>query len=273
MRYVLAHDDIQIALSGVSSPDELEQNLQSVKRATAEQNEKRITRVNKSVSRLENFCTGCNYCAGCPVGIPISAVMQCRNYLIFGARDDNYSFASKEVQENIYVCGKLEQEYSILFETTENPCVQCGECERKCTQRLKIIGAVSDTYRRADYSGFSRQARIVRLNELIVNSPNTVVGLYPGGIMTHSILRFYRENIGEPLFKVVLFDSNPAVWGTGEGQHLIYPPGDIPTIKPSIVIVTSYKFKNEIYDAIKRYESDGIRIVKLSDDNELPWLL
>jgi predicted aldo/keto reductase-like oxidoreductase len=273
LRYVLAHKDIQIALTGVSSFGELNQNIQSVTSKTSESDVNRIKRVNAHVKTLEHFCTGCRYCFGCPAGIPTAEIMQCRNYIIFGSRDKNYAFASETVQENIFALGKLEQEHSILFETAENPCLQCGECERKCTQRLKITDAVADTYERAEYSGFSRQARMKRLNQLIDNSPDNTVGFYPGGIMTHAILRFYRENIGEPKFKVALFDSNPALWGTSEGLHEIYSPDNIAEMKPSIVIVTSYKFKNEIYDAIKHYEAKGIRVEKLSRDNELPWLL
>ena len=39
------------------------------------------------------------------------------------------------------------------------------------------------------------------------------------------------------------------------------------------MIITSYKFKDEIYEAIRQYEDEGIRIVKLYEDHELPWLL
>lgn len=273
LRYVLAHKDIQIALSGISSPDELAKNLQAVSKKTDESDINRIARVNARVSNLENFCTGCNYCSGCPAKIPISAIMQCRNYLAFGARDNNYAFASETVQENIFVLGKLEQEYSILFETADNPCVQCGECERRCTQRLKIMDAVADTYKRARYSNFSRQGRIKQLNDIIVNSPNNTIGIYPSGITSLVIKRFYEENIGALMCKLTLFDTNPAVWGNFDNGLAIYSPGDIPEINPSKVIITSYKFKNEIYDAIKHYEAEGIRIVKLYEDNELPWLL
>lgn len=273
LRYVLAHEAIQIALCGVSSVAELKQNLLSVTAASPELPEKRIQRVNKHIRNLENICTGCNYCAGCPAGIPISAIMQCRNYLTFGARDKNYAFASKTVQENVFVLGKLEQEHSILFETTDNPCIRCGVCEKKCTQRLSVMDAVADTYQRAKYSEFSRQIRILRLNEIIDNYCEKTVGIYPSGITYHAIKHFYEKNIGTLKCRLVLFDSNPAVWGTEDDGVTIYSPNDILKIRPSVIIIISYKFKNEIYESIMHYEKDGIKIVKLYGDNELPWLL
>lgn len=273
LRYVLSHKDIQIVLSGVSSKEELKENLGVVMSVPAEPPEERIARVNAHIQQLENFCTGCGYCAGCPKGIPISAIMQCRNYLAFGSKDPNYAFASETVQENIFALGKLEQEYSVLFETAENPCVRCGKCERVCTQRLDIMAAVSDTYSRARYSNFSRQARIARLNESIDNSEEHIVGMYPSGITSLAVRRFYEENIGKLNCRLVLFDSNPASWGQEEDGIRIYAPEDIQKLKPSVIIITSYKFKKEIYEAIKRYEADGIRIVLLCEDNELPWLL
>lgn len=271
LRYVLAHRGIQIALSGVSSEEELRENLAAA--ASPELPEQRIARVNAHIKQLDNFCTGCRYCDSCPKGIPIPAIMQCRNYLAFGSRDPNYAFAAETVQENIFALGKLEQEYSVLFDKAENPCIRCGKCERACTQHLRIMDAVADTYRRADNSAFSRQARIRRLRELIDNTAENTVGMYPSGITCLAVRRFYEENIGSLNCRLVLFDSNPAVWGQEDDGIRIYSPEDIPKIKPSVVIITSYKFKNEIYEAIRQYEAEGIRIVKLCQDHELPWLL
>lgn len=273
LRYVLAHKDIQIALSGVSSREELQKNILTATDVSPEPPVDRILRVNTHITQIENFCSGCGYCNGCPKGIPISAIMQCRNYLTFGSRDPNYAFANKTVQENIFALGKLEQEYSVLFETEENPCIRCGKCEQACTQHLHIMDAVADTYHRARDSAFSRQARIRRLKEIIDNSSENTVGMYPSGITCLAVRRFYEENIGPLNCRLVLFDSNPAAWGQEDDGLRICPPKEIPKIKPSTIIITSYKFKNEIYESIRQYEADGIKIVKLCQDNELPWLL
>lgn len=97
--------------------------------------------------------------------------------------------------------------------------------------------------------------------------------MYPSGITCLAVRRFYEENIGPLNCRLVLFDSNPAAWGQEDDGLRICPPKEIPKIKPSTIIITSYKFKNEIYESIRQYEADGIQIVKLCQDNELPWLL
>lgn len=273
LRYVLAHKGIQIVLSGVSTQEELRENLASISNPSPEPPDRRILRVDAHLMQIKDFCTGCNYCNGCPQKIPISAIMQCRNYLTFGSRDPNYTFAAETVQENIFALGKLEQEHSVLFETTENPCIRCGMCERVCTQHLNIMDAIADTYRRAKGSSFSIEARVQLLHQIIDNKRENIVGMYPSGITCLTVRQFYEKHIGPLHCRLVLFDSNPAVWGKEDVGIPIYAPEEIPNIKPSVVIITSYKFKNEIYEAIKQYEADGVRIVKLYTDNELPWLL
>lgn len=273
LRYVLAHKGIQIVLSGVSTQEELRENLASISNPSPEPPDRRILRVDAQLMQIKDFCTGCNYCNGCPQKIPISAIMQCRNYLTFGSRDPNYTFAAETVQENIFALGKLEQEHSVLFETTENPCIRCGMCERVCTQHLNIMDAIADTYRRAKGSSFSIEARVQLLHQIIDNKRENIVGMYPSGITCLTVRQFYEKHIGPLHCRLVLFDSNPAVWGKEDVGIPIYAPEEIPNIKPSVVIITSYKFKNEIYEAIKQYEADGVRIVKLYTDNELPWLL
>ena len=273
LRYVLAHKPIQIALSGISSHEELQRNLEAVSMEVEEKDEERLNRVNVSISGLENFCVGCNYCSGCLVDIPVMAIMRCRNNLQFKPADQNYAFLPEYVQQNIYVCGKIEQDFSVLFEDTVNPCIKCGKCEHNCTQHLNIIDAVADTYKRAEYSNWSRQDRINKLKEIIDNTPDNTIGIYPSGITSSTIRRFYEDNIEQFKCKIVSFDSNPSVWGSDDNGIMVYSPDDILDVHPDVIIITSYKFKNEIYENIKKYESYGIKIVKLSDDNELPWLL
>jgi hypothetical protein len=199
--------------------------------------------------------------------------MQCRNSLALRPADRSYDFTTEDVRQNIFAVGKLEQDFSVLFDTTENPCSRCGKCERKCTQKLEIIKGVADTYARAKRSNFSRRARIEKLNRYIDNSSENTIAFYPSGITSLVVGRFYRENIGGLRCKIVCFDSNPAVWGKTDNDVPTYSPDDIRKVNPSTIIITSYKFRDEIYDALTRRETGDIRIVKLCEDNELPWLL
>lgn len=272
MRFVQARSEIQVMLSGVTSQSELDFNLKTLQDSTYEERTKRISYVSKKIQQLENFCTGCNYCAGCPENIPISSIMQSRNTLLFNQKDNRYTNKTIETQENIQIMGKLERDYSILFESTQNPCIRCGRCEKVCTQHLNIMDAVLNTYQRAAHSSFSLNARKMRLDILLNRPKYKKVGFYPGGMCTQWMLRFYRQFFKQPDFDMVIFDSNPAVWGTMDGGIPVYSPKEILKIKPECIIVTSFNYRDEIYSAIKKYKSNGISIECLYNDNDVPWL-
>ena len=73
------------------------------------------------------YCTGCGYCQPCPKGINIPKIFQAYTYLnVYGLKD---------LAKNTWN-GYLNDE--------KNPgakpdaCVNCGYCERKCPQHLKV---------------------------------------------------------------------------------------------------------------------------------------
>ena len=272
LRFIQARPEIQVILSGVSTSAELEANLQAVQQRTAETDEARILRVTQQIKKLEHFCTGCNYCSGCPQGIPISDIMQSRNNMLFQADNTTYQAKSPETLKNIHLLSKLEGDFSVLFETPENPCIQCGKCEKACTQRLPVMEAIADTYQRAKDAGFSVKARKDRLDELLNGHGYQKVGFYPSGAYTQWVVSFYRRFFGEPPFEMELFDSNPSVWGTADGGVPVYGPDDILKEKPDCIIITSYKYKEEIYKSIRHYEGHGIRVMKFHKDQDVPWL-
>ena len=66
---------------------------------------------------LNNLCTGCAYCKGCPKEIEIPKFMDAYNQQILTGKET----AAKER----------------LNKAAE--CIACGKCERACTQHLPII--------------------------------------------------------------------------------------------------------------------------------------
>ena len=272
LRFLRAVPEIQLILSGASSQEELRRNLESVSVPSQETGAQRLARVSSGVRELKNFCTGCGYCAGCPVGIPISSVMTARNSLLFREENMQYADKSRRTQENISILGRLSRDHSVVFEASDNPCVKCGKCERACTQRLPIIEAVADTYNRAGESGFSWKAIRERLDKLLHTGDLKRVGLYPGGVGTQRVLEYYRRFFGTPSFELLIFDSNPAVWGTSDGGIPVHSPDEIPVLKPDCILITNYKFRDEIYRRVRRYESSGIRIEALYRDTDVPWM-
>ncbi len=127
MRFVWAHESISTVLSGVRTIDELEANVKSAENAgpLSEDDRQRMFALVKEMEGLgEDFCTQCGYCQPCEHGVAIPEVLSQLDY--FRA----YGLAS-------LARGSIRK----LEEAGKGPslCVQCGECEPKCTQKLKIM--------------------------------------------------------------------------------------------------------------------------------------
>ena len=150
-----SHPAVKVVVAGPSSVKELEEDVEAFTKDDAETGEERRKRVSISLSALGDFCTGCCYCEPCPKGIPIPLLMQSRNALLFEP-PEGYRCTDTEVLKNIQVFKRLNFELSYLPETEDNPCVRCGECERRCTQRLPVMDCVSDMYERMRRSRYSK---------------------------------------------------------------------------------------------------------------------
>ncbi|GHU44060.1 hypothetical protein FACS1894111_10710 [Clostridia bacterium] len=271
MRFVKAHSAIQILLSGLSSQTELEENVTALSSLGNETNEERKRRVYGSFKSLDGFCTGCRYCDGCPANIPIYEFMQAHNGILFGA-SPAYKRTEKELLKSIQMFRKLYLDFQILPKTAENPCIDCGMCEKKCTQKLSIRRTIGEMYADMERRCFTADTRKLRLSELLAGKGFSKVGFYPGAGYTAEILRLYRHYFGEPEFEVLYFDSNPKLWRTKNGGILVHSPDDILKIKPDAILVSNYIYSAEIYDSLKRYEKEGIQILKLHRSADVPWV-
>ena len=271
LRYLAAHSPVKVILSGISSMLELEENLAAFTCENLEPDEHRVNRVNNALLNLDNFCTGCNYCDGCPSGIPISSLMQSYNVLNFPPVE-MYNRTTPNLLQNIQLFRKMTQDFSILFEDTQNPCCDCGLCEKKCTQKLKIIDAVADIYNRARASAFSLAARKKCLDELIHRHGYRKVGFYPAGGYTSTVLQNYVDFFGAPNFQIVLFDSNPVMRGRFLGRVPVYGPGDIVDVEPDCIIVSNYNYNDEIFESLTPFINEKLDIKSLHSNDDVPWV-
>jgi ferredoxin len=273
LRFVKSHPAVKITLSGVNSITEFDENIRSITEDSAEPDIQRYARVLKLVGELPGFCTGCNYCNGCPVNIPISEIMGKRNKLLFEAKEA-YNRTEPELVKNIrmFYAHISAGASDWLPENTVNPCIQCGQCEEKCTQKLKIINAIEDTYLRAEKVGYSLNARKERLRALLIGKNYKTVGIYPNGGFADTIVKFYNQFFGKPDFEWMQFNSDPKMWGKMSGDLPIYSPNDIHKLHPDIIIIGTYKYDFDIYASLEHYTDEGIEIVKLHRDTDIPWV-
>lgn len=139
LRFVLSNPNVSCALSGMGSSAMVRENtaIASTAKALTEEEKQQIIRVlEENKVRADLFCTGCNYCMPCPAEVNIPLNFEIMNYYrVYDLLD-----YAKEQYGQI---GKLPW----LQGKQASACVQCGECEAKCPQHLKIREQLEQTMR------------------------------------------------------------------------------------------------------------------------------
>ena len=139
LRFVLANTNINVALSGISTMEQLEENAKVADNTAGLTDEElgRIDSMMKENARLAGlYCTGCKYCMPCPAGLDIADIFTIMNYhRVYGITE----FAKKSYAE----IGKSPwKKYKNAAE-----CTDCGACETKCPQNLPIREQLKETHR------------------------------------------------------------------------------------------------------------------------------
>ena len=128
IRFCLSLDGVVSVLSGMSTPEQLQDNIATVKNfiPLSEVEKTCITKFTKELLEKPTIgCTSCRYCTGgCPMNINIPDIINAFNtVLTYGDHD----------QPHFY--------YDGLISTggKANSCTGCGSCEGVCPQHLDII--------------------------------------------------------------------------------------------------------------------------------------
>ncbi|MDR3147740.1 MAG: aldo/keto reductase [Treponema sp.] len=131
-RHVLNYPEVSTILSGVSTLEQLQDNIRIFSKPDAtvgsltDEEKKLIVRVREQYLALKSIpCTGCEYCLPCPQGVNIPQV--------FGKYNEGLMFGTFEPARRSYMFqtrGKQDASF----------CVACGTCEKKCPQHIGIIG-------------------------------------------------------------------------------------------------------------------------------------
>ena len=130
LRFVLGNPNVSCALSGMQSCEMVDQNA-AVASLEQPMTTEQWKQVGESLENLKKFselyCTGCGYCQPCPKGIQIPRIFQAYTYHnVYGLHE----LAGKTFRS--YVNNEKEPG------ATSKDCVNCGYCEKKCPQHLKV---------------------------------------------------------------------------------------------------------------------------------------
>ena len=132
MRFASQLDGVFVALSGMSSPEQMADNIKTYEKLeplSADEMKiiKKAVEILNSVPRID--CTSCRYCINeCPSKIPITFIMQLYNdYLVHKSAinlDRPYGLSTRGG-------GKA------------STCTACKACEEICPQKIKIVDIIS----------------------------------------------------------------------------------------------------------------------------------
>ncbi|MBP3869769.1 MAG: aldo/keto reductase [Faecalicoccus sp.] len=127
LRFVASKDNILAVLSGMSSIEQMKDNLSFMKdfKPLDAHEEEVIAKAQQDLNEDKSIpCTACHYCTkGCPMQIPIPEIFNVQN-----RKKGSPEFRTK-------------REYTIVTQGRgkASDCIQCGQCEAACPQHLPII--------------------------------------------------------------------------------------------------------------------------------------
>ena len=128
VRFAANLDGLVTVLSGMSSVEQMEDNLSYMKdfKPLSRDEMRTILKARRALGSITAIpCTSCHYCTeGCPQQIPIPEIFSSRNLqLVHGRVDDG------------------NRAYEALCEKGPSAadCIACGQCELVCPQKIDII--------------------------------------------------------------------------------------------------------------------------------------
>ena len=133
IRFAAGFDGIRMVLSGMSSLEQMEDNISYMKDfqpLSKEEQEavQKVTEIFQSQNMIQ--CTACRYCtAGCPKHISIPDLFACMN-----AKKIFHDWNTDYYYNNVHT----------VHNRKASDCIKCGKCEKACPQHLPIRKLLED---------------------------------------------------------------------------------------------------------------------------------
>lgn len=266
IRALLSHPAVKCVLAGASNKKQLDEYLTAVSDPAFDERNKaaRLQAVAENTMNQKSFCSYCRYCVNCPQKIPVPQIMNARN--IFALEEHKGDISSTRMFFKY-----LNEKFNVVFESSENLCIQCGQCERKCTQHLDIIRSLDEVYQLVGQTCYDYDSRRKRFDSLLHGKGYKKVGLWPASGGTSKILQIYQTLFGEVPFDIYLFDSNKDYQGTERFGYLVHAAEEAAELGIDCILITSFLHGETIYQQIKGLEEQGIAVKTLYREGDVDW--
>jgi predicted aldo/keto reductase-like oxidoreductase len=157
LRWLWNRPEVTVVLSGMSSAEQLADNLKTAATATPGMLSEREAAVFAPViaalrAAYRTACTGCNYCMPCPQGVNIPGC--------FAAYNTSFAMGFVAGMQQ-YITGTGANHPERRSGSGRN-CVKCGLCEKKCPQRIEIARTLEAVTKRMEPFWFNAVLMIVR---------------------------------------------------------------------------------------------------------------
>lgn len=147
LRFVLSNPNVNLALSGMENLSHVEENVKVASIGgglSADELKKVETMMLENKKLAELYCTGCKYCMPCPQQINIPYVFELMNYhKVYGITE----YSRKQYQSLYTPVESRAADWLKAQGADASKCAECGECESKCPQHLKIIEQLKETHK------------------------------------------------------------------------------------------------------------------------------
>jgi hypothetical protein len=142
IRWVISNPAVTTAMSGMSTMAQVEENcaVANNKGPLSPAEHQAIAALLEDNKKLaELYCTGCGYCMPCPEGVGIP--------MILGAMIIEKVWGLTDLAKHHYshvLRGEAKwQEEAVK---AADACIECGQCEPKCPQKIAIVEQLKETH-------------------------------------------------------------------------------------------------------------------------------
>lgn len=246
LRYNACHEEINVVLSGMVTDKEVLENIRAFD--DFDLNIEYVNKVNEKRKLIINdICTGCNYCSGCPNKLEINKLMLSYNEYIFSGRN------SKKLIHDLF------HKWGYNEDTMYN-CIECGRCERLCTQHLSIISRIKEINSViCDNKGYVLEI----LNEIFEKGTGINIGIYGIGALARELYMKYLFCFDD-YENVFLFDKDKNKQGTFPlfERWEVKNPSDINNYKLDKIVICNSLHYDEIVEELQQrigYEVEYIK--------------